>query len=199
MACALGDLTKPQREAAMELLAAVLSKEGYQKTIDIMDGDQQLAEGKGGKGKGGKDGKDKDGKGKGKEGKGGPKFGKDDYYLAIFGTPSTKEPWFVQFGGHHLGINVTIVEKSFVLTPTHTAATRPTSTRDGKAVRPLGGEIDKAFELVNSLTEKQREMAIFKQKVNNLVLGPGQDGKKIEPRGSRAARSPKPSKPSCSR
>src|SRR5262249_31532020 len=35
---ALGDMTRQQREKAMDVLAAVLSKEGYQKVIDIMDG-----------------------------------------------------------------------------------------------------------------------------------------------------------------
>lgn len=49
----LGDLTKEQRTLAMNAVAAVLSKSGYQKVVDIMDGDQRLAEGKGGKGKGG--------------------------------------------------------------------------------------------------------------------------------------------------
>ena len=51
----LGDLTKEQRDKAMGVVAAVLSKEGYQKVIDIMDGDQKLLdEGpKGGKGKDG--------------------------------------------------------------------------------------------------------------------------------------------------
>src|SRR5437868_10243254 len=88
----LGDLTKEQRAKAMGVVAAVLSKGGYQKVLDIMDGDQQLAEGKGGKGKGGKD---KGGKG------GGAMFGADQYYLAIFGKPSATEPWMVQFGGHH--------------------------------------------------------------------------------------------------
>src|SRR5438309_11127706 len=42
----MGDLDKRQRAAALGLLAAVLSKDGYQKVIDIMDADQQLATGK---------------------------------------------------------------------------------------------------------------------------------------------------------
>src|SRR6516162_4168105 len=93
----LGDLSKAQRGAAMDLLAAILSKEGYQKMIDIMNGDEMLATGRGGKGKG-------------KGGKG-PKamFGNNLYYLAIFGKPSPTRPWLVQFGGHHLGLNVTVV------------------------------------------------------------------------------------------
>jgi hypothetical protein len=48
---------------------------------------------------------------------GGPNFGRDNYYLALLGTPSLTEPWMIQFGGHHLAINVTIVGKSNVMTP----------------------------------------------------------------------------------
>ena len=44
----LADLTKDQRDKAMAVVAAVLSKEGYQKVVDIMDGDEKLTEGKGG-------------------------------------------------------------------------------------------------------------------------------------------------------
>jgi hypothetical protein len=163
----MGDLTKPQREAALGLLAAVLSKEGYQKVIDIVDSDQALADKGGGKG-GGKGGK-------------GLNFGKDYYYLAIFGTPSATQPWFVQFGGHHLGINVTLAGKAAVLEPTHTGAQPEVFKRDGKSVRPLGGENDKAFGLVNALDDKQREQAVLGAKPRNLILGPGQDGKKIDP------------------
>ena len=48
----LGDLSVAQRTLAMQAVASVLSKSGYQKMLDIMDGDQQLAktDGKGGKG-----------------------------------------------------------------------------------------------------------------------------------------------------
>jgi hypothetical protein len=176
----LGDLTKEQRAKAMGVVAAVLSKEGYQKVLDIMDGDQKLAEGKGGKGKGGKDkgGKDKGGKG------GGPMFGTDNYYLAVFGTPSETRPWMVQFGGHHLGVNVTVVGKHFVLTPTHTGAQPTLFQRDGKDVRPLGLEADAAFKLVNALDDKQRAQAVVGDRPQGeLLLGPGRDGRAIEPKG----------------
>ncbi len=168
----LGDLTKAQRALAMAAVAAVLSKSGYQKIVDIMDGDQQLAEGRGGKGKGPKGGK-------------GPKamFGADQYYLAIFGKPSESQPWMVQFGGHHLGINVTVIGKHFVLTPSHTGAQPALFQRDGKDVRPLGLENDSAFKLVNALDEKQRAQAIIGERPRQLVLGPGEDGKRIEPQG----------------
>jgi hypothetical protein len=166
----LGDLTKEQRDKAMSVVASVLSKEGYQKVIDIMDGDQQLPEGKGG--------------GKGKDGGKGPMFGKDLYYLAIFGKPSETKPWMVQFGGHHLGVNVTVIGKNFVLTPTHTGAQPATFKRGDMEVRPLGRENDTAFKLMESLNEKQRKQAIIGERPQGeLLLGPGRDGKKIEPKG----------------
>ncbi|MCI0463111.1 MAG: DUF3500 domain-containing protein [Gemmataceae bacterium] len=169
----LGDLTKAQRDAAMGLLAATLSKGGYQKVLDILDADEQLAQGKGGKGKGGKGGK----------GKGGLAFGKDNYFLAIFGTPAAEKPWMVQFGGHHLGVNVTVAAKTFVLTPTHTGTQPASFTRDGKTVRPLGGENDRANALLAALDDKQKAQAVLKAKAGNLVLGPGQDGKVLKPQG----------------
>jgi hypothetical protein len=179
----MGDLNKQQRTAALEALAAVLSKEGYQKVIDIMDGDQQLAEGKSGdKGKGGKGGKDKGGKG----GKG-SMFGTDNYYFAVFGTPSATKPWMVQFGGHHLGLNVTIVGKDTTLAPTHTGTQPDVFTRNGKTVRPLGPENDLAFKLVNSLDAEQQKQAVRGASPRNLALGPGQDGKTIPPEGLKCA------------
>jgi hypothetical protein len=90
----------------------------------------------------------------------------------------------VQFGGHHLGLNVTVVGKHFVLTPTHTGAQPALFKRDGKDVRPLGLENDTAFKLVNALDEKQRAQAILGDRPQQeLLLGPGRDGRKIEPQG----------------
>jgi hypothetical protein len=167
----MGDLTREQRSLAMDVVAAVLSKGGYQKVVDIMDGDQQLAQGKGGKGKG---------KGKGP---GGAQFGADNYYLAVFGKPSETQPWMVQFGGHHLGVNVTVIGKHFVLTPTHTGAQPTLFKRDGKDVRPLGPENDAGFKLVNALDEKQRAQAVLGERPQGeLLLGPGRDSRTIEPK-----------------
>jgi hypothetical protein len=172
----LGDLNKDQHKAAMETMAAVLSKEGYQKIVDIMDADQQLAERQGGKkgGKGGKGGK------KGGKGGEGPMFGRDQYYIAIYGKPSATAPWMVQFGGHHLGVNVTMIGKNFVLTPTHTGTEPSAFMRGGKEIRPLGLENDTAFMLINDLDEKQRAQAIIGTATIDLRLGPGRDGETIK-------------------
>src|SRR5438128_7585918 len=161
----LGQLTRPQRAAALDALAAVLSKQGFQKVIDIMNADDQLVKGNDNK----------------------MRFGTENYYLAVFGTPSATKPWMLQFGGHHLGINVTIVGKDSTLTPTHTGTQPDSFTKNGKTVRPLGAENDLAFKLVNMLDGEQQKQAVLGPKPKNLVLGPGQDGKTIRPEGLRCA------------
>ena len=114
-------------------------------------------------------------------------FGKDLYYLSILGTPSEKNPWMLQYGGHHLALNVTIVGARGVLTPTLTGAQPATYTIDGKTVRPLGRENDKGFALLNALDETQRKQAILNYRVADLVLGPGHDGQTIQPEGLKAS------------
>jgi hypothetical protein len=159
----MGDLSGPQKKAAMDLLASMLSKRGYEKVLAIMEGDEVL--------KGAS------------SGRGSPMFGRDLYYISILGRPSATDPWMLQFGGHHLALNITMVGRDGILTPSHTAAQPAKYTVDGKTVRPLGAENDKAFALINALDEGQRKQAILNYKVADLVLGPGKDGKTIQPEG----------------
>jgi hypothetical protein len=158
----LGDLTPPQRAAALALVAAALSREGYQKVTNIMNGDEVLKN----------------------TGRGaGPRFGLDEYYIALLGVPSAAAPWMIQFGGHHLAINVTIVGPKNVLTPSLPSAQPARYTLNGQTIRPLGHENDKGFALINALTAEQQKQAILPYQVSDLVLGPGADGKMIQPEG----------------
>ena len=74
-----------------------------------------------------------------------------------------------------------------VLAPTHTGAQPASYSVDGKLIRPLGRENDRAFELVNALSPDQQKQAILGFEVRNLVLGPGTDGKTIAPEGVRVS------------
>jgi hypothetical protein len=172
----LGNLTPAKRSAAMALVAAALSSDGYRKVTDIMNGDEVLR-GAGGGQTGGRAG------GPGRGGRGGIAFGKDEYYIAVLGTPSVSTPWMIQFGGHHLAINVTMVGRENVLTPSLPAAQPATYTLNGQTIRPLGKENDKAFALMATLSADQRRQAILNYRVSDLVLGPGEDGKTIQPEG----------------
>ena len=169
----MGDLTAVQRTAVSSLLQAALSADGYRKVTEIIRGDEILRTNPGGGGRG--------------QGGGGVVFGEDEYYLAFLGTPSTTTPWMLQFGGHHLAINLTLSGAQASMTPSLPAAQPATYTFEGREIRPLGKENDKAFALINALDEKQRGQAILSYRVSDLVLGPGQDGRVIQPEGVRAS------------
>ena len=93
----------------------------------------------------------------------------------------------LQFGGHHLAINLTIRGNDATMAPSLPAAQPASFTIEGKTVRPLGDENDKAFALINALDAKQQSQAILPSRVADLVLGPGNDGKTIQPEGIRAS------------
>jgi hypothetical protein len=183
----MGDLTPPQRAAATALLQAALSADGYRKVTEIIRGDEILRTGGGGAPRGG-GGAPGGGQGRGRgPGGGGLNFGEAEYYLAFLGTPSATTPWMLQFGGHHLAINLTLAASRASMAPSLPAAQPAIYTFEGREIRPLGKENDKAFALINALDDKQRGQAILSSRVADLVLGPGQDGRLIQPEGLRAS------------
>ncbi|HVD92321.1 MAG TPA: DUF3500 domain-containing protein [Vicinamibacterales bacterium] len=206
----LGDLTPAQRTAVNTLLSTALSRDGYRKVTEIMRGDEVLRAGGGGprggppaggppaggppgggppagSPPGGASPAGGGGRGRGGPGGGGVVFGQDEYYLAFLGTPSTTAPWMLQFGGHHLAINLTLAGSQASMAPSLPAAQPASYTFEGRTVRPLDNENDKAFALINALDDTQRKEAILGSRVADLVLGPGQDGRTIQPEGIRAS------------
>lgn len=161
-----GELSEPQRNAMWALLQSAFSPGGYEKVRRIVEADEVLAKGESG---------------------GRLTFGKDEYYVSLLGTPSLNEPWIIQFGGHHLAINVTLAGDRGTLAPSHTGVQPAIYQMEGKTIRPLGQENDKAFALVNSLDETQRKQAILGVQMRDLVLGPGRDGPMIQPEGVKGA------------
>jgi hypothetical protein len=204
----LKQMSAPQRDAAMKLLATVLSPMGLEKVNEIREADDDFKTNGSKRGPGGRGGRPQMGPPPGGQngpppqfggpgGPGGPggrppfssgdMFGSDLYYISFLGTPSTTNPWMLQFGGHHLALNITIAGSQGVLTPTLTGAQPAAFKLDGKTIRPLGRESDKALALLQSLDEKQRTQAVLPYTVADLVLGPGQDDKKIAPEGLMAS------------
>ncbi len=174
----LKEMNATQRSAAMALVASALSPRGFEKVQQIMEGDEvnkTTDQGPPGNRRPrrawacGRPSairrwrasavrkREADGPPFGN----GPMFGKDLYYISILGTPSEKDPWMLQFGGHHLALNITIAGEHGVLTPTLTGAQPALYTSNGKTVRPLGEESDKALALLNALDEKPAETRRF--------------------------------------
>lgn len=197
-----------QRDAAGKLLAVVFSPAGLAKLDAIRQADDDF-KGNGAKrgplGPGGPGGRafpggpppDRGARPDGPPGLGAPGkrppflpddlFGSDLYFISFLGQPALNGRWMLQFGGHHLALNVTFSGPASAMTPSLTGAQPASFTAKGKTIRPLGNESDKALALLQSLDEKQRKQAVLGYAVGDLVLGPGQDGKRIVPEGLKAS------------
>ena len=201
----LKQMSAAQRAAALDLMKTVLSPAGYQKVGEIRMADDDFKangskRGPRGGGPAPRGGPPPDGQGGppppgaqgsaqgGRDGGRPPfdsenMFGSDLYYISFLGKPSISAPWMLQFGGHHLALNITIIGSKGIMTPSLTGAQPAMFKADGKTIRPLGRESDEALALLQSLDQQQRSQAVLNYKVADLVLGPGQDGKRISPEG----------------
>jgi len=88
------------------------------------------------------------------------------FYVSIFGTPSKSGSWGWRFEGHHLSINVTLVNgQQLALTPIFLGG-NPGFVKDGpyKGLRVLGQEEILARQLAVSLTPSQSKEAVISAK-----------------------------------
>lgn len=161
-----GDLNQKQKDALAAVLKATLSKKGYQQIVDNMEGDEVL-------------------KTEGRDGR--PMFGRDEYYVSFLGKPSTTKPWMLQFGGHHLAINVTLIGELMTISPSLTGGQPVDFTVEGRVVRQLAEEEDKSFELIQSFTADQLKQALLGNRYTNMRYGPGEEGAQPKEEGINAA------------
>jgi hypothetical protein len=160
----LGDLTKPQLKSAVAFLSTVLSENGYLMARNIMMADDLLIRNKAQA-----------------ERRGG--FGSANFWIAIFGTPSETEPWAVQWDGHHVAVNLTIVGEKMTLSPAFIGTQPHKFILGEEEIIPMKNEIAWAIEFMESLDEKQRAKAIIETKRGRMQAGAGQDGVIPESRG----------------
>jgi hypothetical protein len=80
------------------------------------------------------------------------------YYVTVFGLPGGAEAWSWRFEGHHLSRHFTVLGEQVIMTPFFLGAW-PTQADSG--LRAMPREEDAARELVLSLDEAGRAVAIF--------------------------------------
>jgi hypothetical protein len=163
-----GELSAAQRTALMNLLGTVLSPEGVTMVKEQMDADDIVKS---------------TSASSASNGRPAVNFGSDYYFVSFVGTPSTSSPWMLQFGGHHLAINATVVGPNIALSPTLNGGEPLKYTKDGKAIYIVEDEVKQSFAMLGSLDATQRTKAVISAKTIDLVLGPGQDGKTLQPEG----------------
>ncbi len=156
-------LDPAQQDAVRGVLRAALSPEGYAQVSEITAGDGVFALERG------------------------PNYGADRYFVRILGTPAATGPWTVQYGGHHLAVNVTLDGEDMTLAPTLWGAQPASYGAAGHTTEPLRGETTKAFTLFDALDADQQQEAVLDSPVTEIVLGAGQDGRTLAAEGVSAS------------
>jgi hypothetical protein len=163
---AFRDMTFAQQTLAEALIQTPLSHRGYFKAATIMTLDQVLYEME----------------------NHAAKREPGQYSVSIFGTPG-KDPWGWRVEGHHLSLNFTIAGGEVSTTPSFMGS-NPAEVKSGPraGLRVLGREEDLAHDLMQSLTEKQRALAIFTTNApHEIITGNSRRVTALKPVGISAA------------
>ncbi|QQK79076.1 DUF3500 domain-containing protein [Salicibibacter cibi] len=158
---ALGDLSEKSIKAALKLMKASLSEEGFQTLTEIMKADAfQRTE------------------------YNDDTLGTGLYFISILGTPSDNEPWMLQFSGHHLAKNLVFNGKEAGATPQFTGVEpRAFTMWDNVTYRPIDERITSMEAMLHSLDDEQLESAEMEKTFDDVVVGPGEDGNYPETEG----------------
>ena len=156
---ALSSLSSTSKTAALAVVKTMLSAQGYSQVQTIQAADDWLNK---------------------NSSSGTDSFGSDtDYYIAVYGTPSTSNPFMVQFGGHHLARNYTYKGTTASITPDFTGTEPKKFTVGNTSVEPLKEKAGTMFALFDSLSSTQDAQAKLSAKVNDILMGPGVDSGKF--------------------
>jgi hypothetical protein len=142
----MGDLNPAERTAAHRLIQTMMSSQGYSKAEVIMGilddflGSASEAARR--------------------------QYGPDYYFLDVFGRPGGDEPWGVKLDGHHLAMNVAVIDHRVSVTPLHLGA-EPSLIPSGRHAgwAALTGETAKGFAVRNSLLPDQTRQAVLSDNV----------------------------------
>lgn len=108
------------------------------------------------------------------------------YYFSIFGTPSAERPWGWRAEGHHLSLNFTVVNGTLIATSPSFFGANPARVPSGsrQGMRALAGEEDLARELVRSLNDEQRSVAILEAEApRDIITGNAAEVDPLSPAG----------------
>ncbi len=165
------DFDQSNKQAALNLLKASISEEGYRKTNEIMELEKVLIiiEQNRFKMPDGSDMRDP-----------------LNYHFCIFGTPSAEGYWGWRFEGHHISLNFTINRGQIVSATPSFFGSNPgivkVKEQNGKEV--LKKETDLGFQLINMLSQKQLKIARFSDSAPREILtGNDRKATNLEPKG----------------
>jgi hypothetical protein len=107
------------------------------------------------------------------------------YFTSIFGNPGDKATWGYRYEGHHLAVNVTIIDGvRIIATPTFMGAS-PAKVAEGrlKGTHILGKEEDLARALALSLQQSGKGVLYSDKAPGDILTGEKRVAQQLEPVG----------------
>jgi hypothetical protein len=163
------DFNEEQKKAALALLRASVSEQGFQKATDIMELEKVLII---------------------IEKQGTPAGRRDplNYHFCIFGTPASDQPWGWRFEGHHISLNFAS-DKGMIASSTPSffgsnPSLVPNEVGIQKGKQALKLESDLGLALVNSLSADQLKVARFSEETPaEIFTNNNRKATPLEPKG----------------
>ena len=175
----IGRLSLEQRKLLHLLLITSTSSQGYQKIWGAVRSDDALKQ-----------------EGENRELSSMKFFSKNqslgaiNYWVSFYGDPRTEANWGYMFTGHHLAANFTVVDDKATFVPMFYGSDPATIGYGAHAGHVfISHERERGLELLKSLTDKQRDLAVVADKVEFnkfgavAFRGPGSKDKPIKPQG----------------
>ncbi len=163
----LRDFDEKQKNAAITLLRASLSDQGYQKVSGIIELENVL---------------------KVLENRAPADNYRDplNYHFSIFGTPSSSKEWGWRFEGHHISLNFSSTQGVLASSTPSFLGSNPgiVNSGDKKGTQVLKKEMELGFSLLNSLDEGQLKKARFEEKApSEIITGNSRKASLLNPLG----------------
>lgn len=152
----IGEMSEAQRVLLFDFLSASLGEQGYQRMAEVLAAEAYLAT-------------------TSRSGRMG--WVPENYWLAFFNQPSKEGEWGWHFGGHHLGINISIENgKVESLSPTLVGSEPVVFELNGIEYSVLTDMYTAGLDFYNTLSDEQKSKAEGVSIPREVVTGPGQDG-----------------------
>lgn len=152
----VGDLSDKQRGLLFDFLSSSLGHEGYQSVQEVMAAEAFLSTDRRAKRL---------------------KWAPENYWLSFYGTPDAKAPWGWQFGGHHIGLNLSIEgNKVETMSPSFIGTEPAIFTLDGVDYKAVIDMHLAGHAVYAALDEMQKAAADAGRVPEDVLTGPGNDG-----------------------
>lgn len=153
----VGELSDEQRRLLFHFLASSLGENGYWKVREVMAAEAYLNEARSSSAR--------------------RMIAPEHYWISFYGTPSATSSWGWQFGGHHLGLNLSLEGNRVTSMSPSFVGTEPTVfSHNGVEYAALVDMRQTGYALFSALDASQKALADSGRIPRDVRTGPGRDG-----------------------